>query len=66
VQGLGDWKAPVCQQQKSAANEAKRNNSFSRNQGFKTCPPGQVFICFSITTKSSKVEIKKVGFFRHF
>ena len=22
VQGLGDWKAPVCQRQKSAANEA--------------------------------------------
>jgi hypothetical protein len=31
VQGLGDWKAPVCQRQKSAANEAQRNNSFSRN-----------------------------------
>ena len=32
VQGLGDWKAPVCQRQKSAANEAKRNKSISRNQ----------------------------------
>ena len=38
VQGLGDWKAPVCQRQKSAANEAKRNKSISRNQDLQNRP----------------------------
>ena len=66
VQGLGDWKAPVCQRQKSAANEAKRNKSISRNQNFKTCPLWQVFFCFATSTKSSKVKIKKVAKIHHF
>ena len=40
---------------KFARRHLCRGKSIPRNQSFKTCPPGQVFICFTILSPSSKV-----------
>jgi len=67
VQGLGRRQyADLRETQKSAANEAKRNKSISRNQSLQNRPFGRFFVRFPISTQSSKVDIKKVVKFHHF